>query len=466
VEAIATNLLDEPAVGGIVCNLRDVTEAMEAEEELKRQALRDPLTGLPNRNLMTDALAAECELPHTGESALLLMDLDGFKDINDGLGHDMGDRLLVEIGRRLAGATRADDVVARLGGDEFAVLLSGLSSRSTATRVARSLADLIEQPVRLDDISLEVGVSIGIAYCVAGDEPLAVLQRADVAMYRAKRQGRRFAVYGTGDDEERRNSVKVAAELRAAIDEGGLAVHYQPKIDLKTGQVDSVEALVRWPHPHRGLLLPGEFIALAERTGLIRDLTRWVLDESLRQCATWRSEGLELPVAVNLSPSTFGQLDLVERVRRSLTEAGLPPSRLTLEITENAFPENTRLLNDAVRRLGDLGVRLSVDDFGTGYSSLSKLKELPVQELKIDRSFIVALAEDDTDHSIVRSILDLARSLGLTVVAEGVETEEVRRLLVRLGCDLAQGFLFSPPIPGSRLTGWLLERQDRTPAFS
>jgi diguanylate cyclase (GGDEF)-like protein/PAS domain S-box-containing protein len=457
VEAIATNLLEDPDIAGIVCNLRDVTAQVAAENELKRQARRDPLTGLPNRNLMTQALARHCGGDDGRHAALLLMDLDGFKDVNDGLGHDVGDQLLIEIGHRLDRVTRADDVVARLGGDEFAVLLTGLADLTHAAKVAENLGRLIREPVRLGNVTLEVGVSIGIADCTPGDDPLAVLQRADVAMYRAKRERSGHAVYGSGDDEERRNAVKVAAELRSALDHGDLVVHYQPKIELATGIVDSVEALVRWEHPTRGLLGPDEFIALAERTGLIRDLTDQVLDAALQQCATWRSEGLDIPVAVNLSPRVLGQSDLVPAVRRALTEAGVPAGRLTLEITESAFPENTRLLSATLDQLGQLGVRLSVDDFGTGWSSLSKLKELPVQELKIDRSFVFALAEDATDQTIVRSILDLARSLNLTVVAEGVETPEVLDLLDSLGCPLAQGYLFSRPVPGPKLTGWVLE---------
>lgn len=458
VEAIATNLVDEPSIQGVVCNLRDITEQVAAEDELKRQARRDPLTGLPNRNLMTAALAKICTEAQEGHAALLLMDLDGFKDINDGLGHDVGDQLLVEIGHRLDRVTRADDLVARLGGDEFAILLSRLPAFHHAAAIAENLGGLVREPIRLGDVTLEVGVSIGIAGCDTGDDPLAVLQRADVAMYRAKRQRTGHAVYGSGDDEERRNSVKVAAELRQAIDRGDLVVHYQPKIELSTGLVDSVEALVRWQHPTRGLLQPDEFIALAERTGLIRDLTAKVVAAALRQCATWRAEGLDLPVAVNLSPRVLGQTDLVSSVRQALLDAGVPPGRLTLEITESAFPENTRMLTRTLDQLGALGVRLSVDDFGTGWSSLSKLKELPVQELKIDRSFVFALAEDATDHSIVRTILELARSLHLTVVAEGVETEPVRDLLEKLSCPLAQGYLFSRPLPGQELTGWILQR--------
>ena len=461
VEAIATNLLDEPAVGGIVCNLRDVTEQVAAENELRRQARRDPLTGLPNRNRLTAALARQCEDEDAGHAALLLMDLDRFKDVNDGLGHDVGDQLLVEIGHRLDRVTRANDVVARLGGDEFAVLLTRLTDPRHAVIVAENLGELIREPIRLGDVSLEVGVSIGIAECGPGDDPLAMLQRADVAMYRAKRQGGGYAVYGSMDDEERRNTVKVAAELREGIDRHGLVVHYQPKVELATGLVDSVEALVRWQHPTRGLLPPDEFIPLAEGTGLIRDLTVMVLETSLRQCATWRAEGLDLSVAVNLSPRVLSQADVVSWVRRALEAAEVPANRLTLEITESAFPENTRGLTKILDRLGQLGVRLAVDDFGTGWSSLSKLKELPVQELKIDRSFVFALAEDDTDHSIVRSIIDLARSLNLSVVAEGVETEEVAHLLRDLGCPLAQGYLYSRPVTGSALTGWVLEREAR-----
>ncbi len=461
VEALATNLIDEPAVEGVVCNLRDITDQVAAENELKRQARRDPLTGLPNRSLVTAALADQCAAPDQGHAALLLMDLDGFKDVNDGLGHDVGDQLLVEIGHRLDRVTRAEDLVARLGGDEFAVLLTRLPALRHATTIAETLGDLIREPIRLGEVTLEVGVSIGIAACLPGDDPQAILQRADVAMYRAKRLRSGQAVYGSDDDEERRNTVTVAADLRRAIDRGHLVVHYQPKMELATGLVDSVEALVRWNHPERGLLPPDDFIALAERTGIIRDLTTWVLETALRQYATWRSEGLDLPVAVNLSPRVLGQTDLAGSVRRALLDAEVPAAKLTLEITESAFPQSSRALTGTLDGLGELGVRLSVDDFGTGWSSLSKLKELSVHELKIDRSFVFALADDPTDHSIVRSIIELARSLDLTVVAEGVESEPVRDLLMSLGCPLAQGYLFARPAPGQELTGWILRRGEQ-----
>jgi diguanylate cyclase (GGDEF)-like protein/PAS domain S-box-containing protein len=462
VEAIATNLLDVASIRGVVCNLRDIREQVAAEDELRRQARQDPLTGLPNRSLLSAALTELCDSQEEGRSALLLMDLDGFKDINDGLGHDIGDRLLIEIGQRLARVTRAEDVVARLGGDEFAVLLTRLPEFGYAVRIAEELGAVIQEPVHLCDVTLEVGVSIGVAGCRSGDDPQSVLQRADVAMYRAKRQRSGVAVYGSDDDEERRKSVRVATDLRQSIDRGDLMVHYQPKIELGTGMVDSVEALVRWAHPVRGILAPDAFIALAERTGLIRDLTTWVLATALRQCATWASEGMDLPVAVNISPRVLGHAGFVTTVREALQASGLPASRLTLEITESSFPENTRLLSATLSQLRDLGVRLSVDDFGTGWSTLTKLKELPVQELKIDRSFVSTMAEDDTDRSIVRSILDLAHSLGLTVVAEGVETEEVADLLHDLGCPLVQGYLFSRPIPGQELTGWVLQQQLKT----
>ena len=336
-------------MAGIVCNLRDITDQVAAENELKRQARRDPLTRLPNRNLMTSALATQCAAVDDGHAALLLMDLDGFKDINDGLGHDVGDQLLVEIGHRLDRVTRADDVVARLGGDEFAVLLTRLPAfRPRQSPSPRTWAASSGSPCGSGDVTLEVGVSIGIADCSPGDDPLAVLQRADVAMYRAKRQRSGYAVYGSGDDEERRNSVKVAARTCAhGIDRGDLVVHYQPKIELGTGLVDSVEALVRWQHPVRGLLPPDEFIALAERTGLIRDLTGLGLEHRAAPVRDLAGRGPRPARGRQPLPRVLGQTDLVAERPASAGGPGVPAGRLTLEITESAFPENTRLLSSA-----------------------------------------------------------------------------------------------------------------------
>jgi len=457
VEGVATNLIDDPAVGAVVIALRDVTAQVRAEREAERHLHEDGLTGLPNRTVMLTAVeAALGELDGVG--AFLLLDLDDFKDVNDGLGHDVGDRLLTEVADRLRHATRGTDVVARLGGDEFGVLVTGIASLDDARAVADHLAAAVGRPVALDEATIHVSVSIGVTELHPGDSARAVVQRADVAMYRAKRTADTVAVYGERDDEERRRTLQVAMELRSAVEADELELHFQPKIELGTGLVDSVEALVRWEHPVRGLLGPDEFIPLAERTGVIAEVTAWVLDAALAQCAVWRAEGLDLPVAVNLSPKVLSHPDVVTWVRRALGDSGLPASRLTLEVTESAFLGSTPTLRNALDQLADLGTRLSVDDFGTGYSSLSNLKALRVNELKIDRSFVDGLGADPTDSAIVRSVIDLGRSLGLTIVAEGVESAEVAEALVRLGCHLGQGFWWSRPVPGPRLTGWILDR--------
>ena len=458
VDVVGTNLLDDATVAGIVINLRDVSDRRRMEEELRHQAMHDPLTGLPNRNQLMASLRERCIRHQHGATALLLMDLNGFKDVNDGLGHDIGDRLLIEVARRLAERTRSADTVARLGGDEFAVVLSDVPAPSHAQTAAEALVALVEHPIDLDGIVVQVGASIGIAHSATGDDPTSLRQRADVAMYRAKREGGGWAMYGSDDDEDHRASVTVAAELREAIGENQLVVHYQPQVELATDRVVAVEALVRWAHPGRGLVAPNDFIPLSERTGLIRPLTDWVLCEALAQCARWQAEGLDLSLAVNLSPRLLNHTGIVESITGALEQAEFPPELLTIEITESAFPENTRALIGAMQHLSRMGIRLSIDDFGTGYSSMAYLKELPVDEVKVDKSFVANVVDDETDRSIVGSIIELARELGLRTVAEGVETQESLDALVELGCEYAQGFHIARPSASAELTGWLAER--------
>jgi diguanylate cyclase (GGDEF)-like protein len=457
VESLATNRLADPWVNGIVCNVRDVSDRKASEEALRHQATHDALTGLPNRVALTNALDAASK--HRGSpGALLLVDLDGFKDINDGLGHDVGDRVLQEMARRLHARTRSSDVVARLGGDEFALWLTGVERRDQATAVAESILGALREPVDIDGTLLYLAASIGVAHRPEhGEDGTALLQAADVAMYRAKEQGMAWAVYTTGDQEQHRHRLTLLSELRQALDLGEVDVHFQPKVELATGIVLGVEALVRCTLPTLGSVEPEDFIPLVERTGLIRPLTAHVLRLALTQCARWRAEGLPLSMAVNLSASCLRDPGLVNTVRNALDEAGVPAACLTLEITETALADGTPV---AMRTMSDLrrqGIRLAVDDLGIGYSSMAYLKRLPLNEVKIDKSLITDL-NTDRDRAIVRSLVELGHSLGLTVVAEGVENGEIAATLADLGCDLAQGYFYCRPQPGSTLTGWLLDR--------
>jgi diguanylate cyclase (GGDEF)-like protein len=374
-----------------------------------------------------------------------LIDLDRFKDVNDTLGHKVGDVLLMHVAQRLRASAPEHATVARLGGDEFAVLLPD-ADESDAVRVARGVLDAVAQPVEVEGSMLDVGGSLGIALApLHGSDAESLLRSADVAMYVAKRSGGGHAVYAPDQDAHRPDRLALVAELRHAIHDGELELHYQPKFDLRTGQPSGVEALVRWTHRQRGPISPAEFVSLAERTGLITSLSRWVLEAALRQQRAWRDAGLVLPVAVNLSMRDLHDAGLPELVADMLADAQVPASALSIEITEStlmADPERTR---SALSRLRDLGVRLAVDDFGTGYSSLAYLKQLPVQELKVDRAFVRDVCHTASDRAIVQSVVDLAHKLGLTVVAEGVEDAATRDELARMGCDLAQGFFFARP---------------------
>jgi len=424
--------------------------------DTKRQADTDELTGLANRRLFHQRLkAALADRPDDEPLALLLVDLDGFKEVNDSLGHYVGDLLLHQIGPRLEHELRPDDLLARLGGDEFAVLLEGGDAAFAAT-VAQRLRAALSQPFDLGDVSLHIDASIGIAvfpeHGIDGD---ALLQRSDVAMYQAKRAHTGHSVYDAKGDPHSRDRLETIEQLRRAVDTGQLVLHYQPKLDLRTGTVVGVEALVRWDHPDRGLLYPDVFVPLAEQTGLMRPLTLAVLDMALRQCRAWREEGIDLQVAVNLSASTLLDSRLPDEVTRLLNAAGVEPSSLELEITENILMADPARAQDVVAQLRALGIAISVDDYGTGYSSLAYLRQLSLDELKLDRAFVTDMASDAGSAAIVRSTIELAHSLGLRIVAEGVETEAVLSLLGALGCDLAQGYYLSRPRSAPDLTDWL-----------
>ncbi len=452
-----------------IAMVEDVTERKQAEEELRRQAalneyqaLHDALTGLPNRTLFRDRiqqaiLTAERE---GGGVAVLMMDLDRFKEINDTLGHHSGDALLRELAARLHDALRANDTVARLGGDEFGVLLSMESDRASVVHVIERLREAVERPVVLDGLPLGVEASIGVAlYPDHADDVDSLVQQADVAMYTAKEENSSYAFYDAETVDYDPARLTLVGELRRALDQRELVLYYQPKAALSDGNVSSVEALLRWIHPVRGLVPPDDFIPLAQQTGLMKPLTLYVLDEALAQCRAWEETGIRLSVAVNLSTRNLLDVDFPDDVTRLLTKWGVDPALLELEITEStmlADPVRTKVVLD---RLAGLGVRLSIDDFGTGYSSLAYLKRLPVNELKIDRSFVMNMSRDEDDAVIVRSTIDLGRNLGLEVVAEGVEDEETWRKLGSLGCHVAQGYYLSRPVPAEELTAWLRGRR-------
>ena len=444
--------------------LRRVTRRLRGHlAEIEHQALHDGLTGLPNRDLfrrrIDDALA-EAEQRRSGV-AVLLLDLDRFKEINDTLGHQSGDLLLQALAHRLENLIRATDTVARLGGDEFAIVSPGAGEEAGAFALAERIRAGLEAPFALAGLTVEVEASIGIAlYPDHGADVEALIRHADVAMYNGKKTHRPM-LYSQKDDHYSPDRLALVGELRRAIANGELVVHYQPRVELATGDVQTVEALVRWDHPERGLLSPGEFLPLAEHTGLIRPLTGYVLDEALADCASWSQDGLRPGVSANLSARDLLDADLPREVESLLTKHGVNPTLLEVEITENTIltdPERTRIV---LERLRDLGVRLSIDDFGTGFSSLGQLKRLPVDVLKIDKSFVLNMEHDDNDDVIVRSTIELGHNLGLRVVAEGVETQETWSRLAQLGCDTAQGFFISRPLPRIVLVDWLRKRGPR-----
>jgi diguanylate cyclase (GGDEF)-like protein/PAS domain S-box-containing protein len=435
--------------------LRDISEQRHAEQALQHQAHHDGLTDLPNRTVLhqrlEDAVADghQVGLP----VALLIMDLDRFKEVNDTLGHHAGDALLRLVAARLQATRRAGDTVARLGGDEFAILLPGANIEAAYQRAARLLKDLT-QPFTVEERVLDIGASVGIAlYPEHGADAATLLRHADVALYVAKRQRSGSVVYTPEQDMHSATRLGLAGELRKAIENGELVLFYQPIIGCRSGRVTSLEALVRWRHPHRGLLLPDHFIPLCEETGVIDLLSRWVIEAALRQMHTWHDDAIDLPVAVNLSMRNLQDQQLPEAIALLLVQYGVPPAWLTLEITESAVMADPERAVEVLGRLREIGV--AIDDFGTGYSSLAYLKRLPVDLLKIDRSFTLNVCTDRSDLAIVRSVIELGHQLDLQLIAEGVEDEASWSLLVGLGCDEGQGYLFSRPLEAEAVAHWV-----------
>jgi diguanylate cyclase (GGDEF)-like protein len=428
----------------------------------EHQALHDALTGLPNRALFTDRVerALQGARRDGGRVVLMLLDLDRFKEVNDTLGHHHGDALLRQVGPRLAGVLRSSDTVARLGGDEFAVLLPSAPGASAGAEVGDKLLQALRRPFGLGDVEVEVDASLGIAaFPDDGQDVETLVRHADAAMYAAKAGGGGGAERWSRERDGGRDPLAVAGDLRRAIERGELEVVYQPKVHLRTGAVGGVEALVRWRHPERGLVLPSSFVEQAEHTGLMRPLTLHVLEEALTQLRTWAAGGLRLRVAVNLSARGLLDRGLADDVAAVLERCGVRPAALELEVTEATIMADPSRAAEVLRDLAALGVGLSLDDFGTGWSSLGALERLPVDEIKIDRSFVVGLGRGrGGGGAVVRSAIDLGRNLDLRVVAEGVEDEHARRRLAKLGCDLGQGYHFSPPIDGPSLAEWARRR--------
>ena len=444
----------------------------EVEKELQHLALHDALTGLPNRA----GLKAELDrhlaggAAGTGTLAVLFIDLDHFKAVNDSLGHAAGDELLISVAQRLASAAAGTTAVARLSGDEF-VVVDIFAGPAEATALAAGLLEVLKTPMQIEGLEIVTSASIGVAVAEAGGESLEdLIRRADIAMYRAKELGRsRWELHEPAESDPTVDRLRALGELRRGIREGALRVHYQPRIDLRSGRTSGVEALVRWQHPTRGLLPPSEFITMAEESGLVRPLGAWVLGETLKQADNWRGEGpggANLEFAVNLSARQLNDPELVPMVEAALRLRSIDPALLLLEITETALMADPAAALESLTALKHLGVGLAVDDFGTGYSSLTYLKKFPIDELKIDRSFINGLGSDSGDSAIVGSCIDLAHAVGIRAVAEGVETPGQVQALKVMGCDLAQGYHFARPLPAPLLKEWLDANAGGEPAHA
>jgi diguanylate cyclase (GGDEF)-like protein len=433
------------------------------EQQIAYAAFHDNLTSLPNRARMQQLLAEALDRARSSGRPLgvLMLDLDRFKEINDSMGHAIGDRVLVEVARRLKGGLADGDALARFGGDEFVVLLSAANHATLDTRAERLVAD-VSRPVQAGSVELFLEASAGMAmFPEHGEEVDVLLRRADIAMYDAKEARQRLRVYRNGRDAEHLHRLSLVNDLRRAVPNSELELFYQPKLQLGSRRVAQVEALLRWHHPRHGLVPPDEFITLAEHSGLMRMLTDWVLHEAIRQCAEWVESGLDIGVALNLSAMDLGSGDLPELLARHLANYRLDPGRLVLEITETAVMRDALYSLEVLNRLKACGVLLAIDDFGTGYSSLSHLKRLPVDELKIDKSFVIGMDEDEDDAVIVRSTIELAHTMGLKVVAEGVETQATMELLQHYRCDSVQGYLISRPMAATETARWLTEAARR-----
>ncbi|GAA1778272.1 hypothetical protein GCM10009712_27330 [Pseudarthrobacter sulfonivorans] len=433
----------------------------EAHREMQKMAMQDPLTGLANRSALLTALKSAQGHNGAGQPVILLLDLDAFKSINDSLGHAAGDQVLTTVARRIRSAVRQTDVVARLGGDEFAIVMPATGADQAAAVGRRILASL-KEPIELPDRTIRCGASIGLSIGEPGRSPDDLLMEADIAMYASKAEGQnRLHVFEPGLLLVRRLRSQLLDDLRTAVKGEGLVLHYQPVIELDSGRIEGVEALVRWQHPTRGLIMPDEFIPLAEDAGLISELGLWVLTTAVRQLRQWIDDGLvdsSFSVRVNISATDLQSLRFIEDVRGVLRETAVRPEQVVLELTEVAIVRGNELDRYSLGGLRGLGVGIEIDDFGTGYSSISYLRRLPVDRVKVDRSLIEGLGTDPSQPALVAAVLQLVRACGLEAVWEGVETGEQAEHLRNLGCLSAQGYYFSKPVPPEQIPGLLARR--------
>ncbi|MFP5344431.1 MAG: putative bifunctional diguanylate cyclase/phosphodiesterase [Gammaproteobacteria bacterium] len=440
--------------------MEDISDSKETREQLRRLATTDTLTGLPNRMLwydrVTQAIAA-ARRERGRQVAVMILDLNHFKIINDTLGHPDGDEILYAIAQRLRTALREADTLARLGGDEFAILLPDVKNGAQdAGKVAENILACFSEPLWHEDNEIYLGAAIGIAlYPEHGRDVDTLVRRADIAMYGAKGSHTGHLFYNAEADTNTAQRLQLSSSLRHALQRGELELYYQPKVHFKSGRVQGVEALLRWRHPQMGLLEPDQFLPIAEQTGLINSITEWVLKNAAAQVQTWRADDIELPIAVNVSPRTFQSPRFVEMLRNALSEYSGNEALLEMEITENVLMADIARAQEILGKLSAMGVAISIDDFGTGYSSLAYLKQLPIDTLKIDKSFVLDMARNENDAIIVRSTIDLGHNLGFEVVAEGVETAEAMDLLESLGCDYIQGYHIGRPMPATELRAWL-----------
>jgi diguanylate cyclase (GGDEF)-like protein len=443
-----------------IAYLRDVTDTKNQMLLLRRQATYDPLTDLPNRTLLFEQLEQAIDRARSRKSsvALLLMDLDRFKEVNDTFGHYFGDLLIKQIADRLRALLAPNETLSRLGGDEFGLFLTRAFDSNDVAAVARRILDSLQQPFEIDRHVLEVSASIGIAmYPQHGSDARTLLRRADVAMYAAKEANVGYAFHNQEHESRTPEQLALTVEMRRAMERDEFELYYQPKVHLTTGLMTRAEVLIRWNHPNRGLLPPGAFIPVAERTGLIKPMTEWIIDRMLRQCAEWHKAGAPVHVAVNISPKSLQDQMLPMKIQAALDKWNMDPRFIKAEITESSVMSDPARALAITSMLQSMGIRVSLDDFGTGYSSLSNLRQLPVDELKIDKSFVMGMSASEADASIVRTMVELAHSLGKQVCAEGVEDEETFMRLADMGCDLAQGYWISKPKPAADLLEWLVE---------
>jgi diguanylate cyclase (GGDEF)-like protein len=453
-EALTTEPTDLPSVQSqemqdLISAFREMSTQVHSRQcALEHQATHDSLTSLPNRILLYDRIDQELHRAKDTRMSFCLMviDLDHFKDVNDTVGHHIGDSLLIEVGNRFRGILRETDTVARLGGDEFAILLPE-TTEVNSFEIAKKLIQTLDRPFLIKDLQLHVYASIGLAmFPQQGDDAQTLLQHADIAMYEAKREGLPFTVYDEGIDEFSIRRLALTNELPSALANNGLSLKYQPKINLHNNSIIGVEALLRWEHSEFGEVPPLTIVDIAEKTGLIRTLTEWVIDNSLKQCRQWANQGLDLQVAVNISVHNLKDSQLVTFIKDTLKLYRFPANILSLEITESAMMRNPLHAIENLTRLDELGLNLAIDDYGTGFSSLAYLKQFPVDELKIDKTFVIDMLDHHDDEMIVRSTIELAHNLGLRVVAEGVETAEASLWLKKMGCDIAQGYYYGMPL--------------------